>query len=307
MSKVIVFGSLNMDLSIACERMPQAGETLTGEGFLVNPGGKGANQAVAAAQLGAPVVMVGAVGADAFGEQLAAGLARAGVDCAHVSRLSSVTTGVAVIIRSAGDNRIVLDPGANHALAAADVSRALDEVAKPGDVFLTQLECDVNTTWAALASAHARGLYTMFNPAPARAVPRAAWANVDLVCLNETECEIITGTLPVDEDSACRAMELLASWGPERVARALGGGARGVGASRHRGRRYDRRRRHLYRRARCRCCEGDAAARDRRPGDLCFGACVHARRRPAGGAHGGRGRPGACTVSLPGRGACGSR
>lgn len=222
MSKVIVFGSLNMDLSIACERMPQAGETLTGEGFLVNPGGKGANQAVAAAQLGAPVVMVGAVGADAFGEQLAAGLARAGVDCAHVSRLSSVTTGVAVIIRSAGDNRIVLDSGANHALAAADVSRALDEVAKPGDVFLTQLECDVNTTWAALASAHARGLYTMFNPAPARAVPRAAWANVDLVCLNETECEIITGTLPVDEDSACRAMELLASWGPETVALTLG-------------------------------------------------------------------------------------
>ena len=222
MHKVIVFGSLNMDLSIACERMPQAGETLTGGGFVVNAGGKGANQAVGAARLGAQVHMLGAVGADAFGDQLLAGLASAGVDCGRVTRLDDRTTGVAVIVRAAGDNRIVLDPGANHALSASDVSRALDALAEPGDVFLTQLECDVPTTLAALADAHARGLYTIFNPAPALDVPRATWENVDLVCLNETECEIVTGIFPADEESAVHAMELLASWGPTTVALTLG-------------------------------------------------------------------------------------
>lgn len=222
MSKIIVFGSLNMDLSIACERMPQAGETLTGGGFLVNPGGKGANQAVAAARLGARVAMVGAVGADAFGGQLACGLAAAGIDCAHLARIEGASTGVAVIVRAAGDNRIVLDPGANRALGAADVARALDSVAEPGDVFLTQLECDADATCAALADAHARGLYTMFNPAPARDVAREVWRAVDLVCLNETECEITTGISPVDEGRARRAMELLSDWGPETVVLTLG-------------------------------------------------------------------------------------
>lgn len=222
MHKVIVFGSLNMDLSIACERIPQAGETLTGGGFVVNAGGKGANQAVAAARLGAQVHMVGAVGADAFGDQLLAGLAHAGVDCGRIARLDDCTTGVAVIVRAAGDNRIVLDPGANHALSASDVSLALDALAEPGDVFLAQLECDVPATLAALADAHARGLYTIFNPAPALEVPRDTWENVDLVCLNETECEIVTGVFPADEESAVHAMELLASWGPTTVALTLG-------------------------------------------------------------------------------------
>lgn len=222
MSKIIVFGSLNMDLSIACERLPRSGETVTGSGFIINPGGKGANQAVAAARLGADVCLLGAVGPDLFGRQLKDGLIRAGVDCAHLSTAPGFTTGVALITRSAGDNRIVLDPGANHALGASDVDRALEDAADPGDVFLTQLECEPDATFSALADAHRRGLACVFNPAPARDVPHALWSAIDTVCLNETECEALTGIMPDDPARARRAMGMLASWGARTVALTLG-------------------------------------------------------------------------------------
>ena len=135
MSSVVVFGSLNMDLAIESARMPQQGETIPGWGFFVNAGGKGANQAVAAAKFGVPTYLIGATGRDAFGEQIIAGLEGYGVRCEEVSRVEGVETGVAIVLRSGGDNRIVLSPGANHALGIDEVNASLDRVARPGDVF----------------------------------------------------------------------------------------------------------------------------------------------------------------------------
>ncbi len=230
MPKVIVFGSMNMDLSIDAPRMPAAGETLDGSGFLTNAGGKGANQAVAAARLGAPVHMIAAVGADAFGEELVAGLAGAGVDCSRVRRLAGVTTGVAVIVRCAGENRIVLEAGANHALGPDDVLSELRRVAEKGDAFLTQGECDPAATYAALRAAHELGLYTVFNPAPARPAPEGLWEAVDLVCLNETECQIVCGALPVDDVTCLEAARRLRALGARAAVITLGAaGSFGLG------------------------------------------------------------------------------
>lgn len=223
MAKVIVSGSMNMDLSIEAERMPAAGETIAGRGFLTNPGGKGANQAVACARLGAKTHMLAAVGADTFGDELVADLEAAGVDCSRVVRTERETTGVAVILRCAGDNRIVLHAGANHALGASEAEAALREVAAPGDVLVCQGECDFDATLAAMHVAHELGLHVVYNPAPARALPRAAWADIDLVCLNETESEAMCGVLPADEASARAACERLRALGARSVALTLGG------------------------------------------------------------------------------------
>lgn len=213
MKKVIVFGSLNMDLSIEAPRMPQLGETISGGGFITNPGGKGANQAVAAAKLGGSVHMIGAVGNDAFGEQMLRSLEEAGVQCAHIAHTPDAPTGVAMITRMGGDNCIVLDAGANHALGTADVVAVLDELAEPGDVFLTQLECDFQTTCEALRCAHEKGLFTVLNPAPARKVPTDVLSQVDMLVVNESECEVLCGIYPVDDEICASALEALAHAG----------------------------------------------------------------------------------------------
>ena len=230
MPKVIVFGSMNMDLSIEAPRMPEAGETIAGSGFLTNAGGKGANQAVAASRLGADVRMLGAVGADAFGDALVRGLEAAHVDCAGVRRSAETPTGVAVILRTAGENRIVLSPGANHLLTAADVTDDLRCAGERGDVLLAQGECAPAATGAAIREAHDQGLYVIFNPAPARPVPDALWASVDLVCLNETECELMCGVLPSDDATCLAAARRLCALGAGAVVITLGAaGSFGLG------------------------------------------------------------------------------
>ena len=222
MPKVIAFGSMNMDLSIDAPRIPAAGETLSGSGFITAAGGKGANQAVAAARLGADVTMIAAVGADGFGEELTRGLADAGADVSLVRHLADVTTGVAVILRTSGENRIVLHAGANHALSAADVAADLRRAANGGDILVTQGECDPAATEAALRTARDLGMFTIYNPAPARPVPDDLWRCVDLVCLNETECQITCGILPADDATCLEAARRLRDLGAGSVAITLG-------------------------------------------------------------------------------------
>ncbi len=222
MPKALVFGSMNMDLSICCARIPAAGETIDGDSFITNPGGKGANQAVAASRMGAPVTMVAAVGDDTFGSVLLGCLDGAGIDVSAVRTVTEVPTGTATIIRVDGDNRIILDHGANYCLSSADVCDAVDRFGEPGDVFLTQFECGPDATAAALAHAHDRGLFTMVNPAPARPIPDDFWRSVDYLCMNETECESITGDFPFGPEDASMAARKIAGKGVSQVVVTLG-------------------------------------------------------------------------------------
>lgn len=222
MKKVIVYGSLNMDLSIESDHMPQLGETIMGRCFITNPGGKGANQAVAAAKLGADVVMLGAVGLDPFGDQMIATLVEQGVRCDLIERAELHPTGVAVITRVAGDNFITIDPGANFSSDITYVRQVLDEEAQPGDVFLCQLECDFETTMDAIRYAHERGMYTVLNPAPAQALPEWVYEHIDLLVANESECEILTGIYPFTSDDLGEAMDVLCSRGVRSVSITLG-------------------------------------------------------------------------------------
>lgn len=189
---IYISGSLNMDLCIETPYVPQAGETITGKGFITNGGGKGANQATAAAKLGGKIAMCGAVGNDAFGETLLANLSSAGADISHVRKIEGISTGIAVIIISDSNNRIILDKGANAFLTENDIDEFLKNAGK-GDIFLTQLENPIKVAGYGLKRAKELGLYTILNPAPADKEIEEYLSFVDLVTPNETEMELFGG------------------------------------------------------------------------------------------------------------------
>ena len=192
MKKVIVVGSLNTDLVIRAPYCPKGGETLTGEGFMVNCGGKGANQATAAAKLGGNVLMCGCVGADSFGDTLIQNLKIAGADTRYVRKVQGVPTGTAVIIVTGGENRIVLDKGANAKLSQTDIDGVLQE-AEAGDIYLTQLENPIEVVGYGLKRAKEKGLVTVLNPAPADRAIAKYFRYVDYITPNESELELFGG------------------------------------------------------------------------------------------------------------------
>lgn len=191
MSKVLVAGSINMDLVATTARFPQPGETVPGTTFNTFPGGKGANQAVAAARLGGSVEMIGKVGNDGFGAELRAFLAGDSIGLSHVATAVSAPTGTALIVVSAaGENTIVVVPGANGELRAGDVEQV---GVRKGDVLVAQFETPLETVERFFARGREAGATTILNPAPARECPRTLLAAVDVLVVNETELAFFLG------------------------------------------------------------------------------------------------------------------
>jgi ribokinase len=204
MARVVVVGSINMDMVVATDVFPRLGETLFGKRFSTNPGGKGANQAVAAARLGADVTMIGCVGADAFGEQMKATLDREGIDTRWVST-GREATGIASITLTGGDNAIVVVPGANHELAPADIDRA-HSAFRDADVVLAQLEVPLATVLHAARLAHTLGKPFFLNPAPAVALPDELIALATLLTPNEHELTTALQTADADWKAVLKRM-----------------------------------------------------------------------------------------------------
>ena len=219
--KIFVVGSLNMDLVIKAPYMPENGVTMHGEGFMTNPGGKGANQAAAIGKLGGEVYMVGCVG-EAFGDELKTTLCKYGVHTRYVDKLKGVSSGIAVIVVVDGDNRIILDAGANGKVDAALIDKALAS-AERGDYLVTQLEIEQDMVAYALKSAKEKGMTTILNPAPAAKVSEEILANSDFFIPNQSEAEFYTGIYPKDEASAQACAKALAAQGVKNVVITMGG------------------------------------------------------------------------------------
>jgi ribokinase len=224
---ICVVGSTNMDLVSFVERMPRVGETILGQRFQMGFGGKGANQAVMAARLGAQVALIARVGQDLFGQNMLENFAAQGIDTTHVSVDDATSTGVAPIaVDAQGQNAIIVVGGANDRLTPEHVRAARATIAAC-QVLVCQLEVPVETTRAALELARESGATTIFNPAPARAaLPDELIALADVFCPNESETELLTG-MPVagDAEAEAAARSLLAR-GARAVVLTLG--ARGA-------------------------------------------------------------------------------
>ena len=221
-SRVVVFGSLNMDLVARVPRMPEPGETLAGHGFLANPGGKGANQAVACARQGAKVEMVGRVGDDGFADALRASLAAQGVGAEGVTRVQGQATGVAMImVDDLAQNAIAVIAGANAAVDEHD-AQALRPRLQASAMLLLQLEVPMPAVLRAAAVAREVGCQVLLNPAPAHALPDALWPLIDILVVNETEARLLTGLPSVTPENAAAAADLLLRRGPREVIVTLG-------------------------------------------------------------------------------------
>ena len=186
MTRVVVVGSINMDLVAIAPRFPQPGETLLGQRFMTLHGGKGANQAVAAARLGAEVHLIGALGDDAFGVALRDGLHEAGVQTDHVRHIEHSSSGTASITVAGGENQIVVVPGANGEVSPQQVEAA-HTLFSSADVVLVQLEIPLDTVAATLRLAHKLAIPVILNPAPAQALPAAMLRCASFITPNEHE------------------------------------------------------------------------------------------------------------------------
>lgn len=198
MTRIVVVGSINMDLVTLAPRFVGPGETILGERFLTVPGGKGANQAVAAARLGADVALVGATGNDAFGKQLREGLAAEGIDLDHVAQLDDSASGTASITVAGGENQIIVVPAANARVTPAQVERAQSLIER-ADAVLVQMEIPLETVEATLRLGHRLGVPVILNPAPAQQLPTDWLQLARYVTPNQHELAILLGADPHED------------------------------------------------------------------------------------------------------------
>ena len=215
--RICVVGSINTDFTFHTPRLPRGGETLAGAAFQLGFGGKGANQAVMAARLGARVSMVGRVGRDPFGEQAIANLRNEGIDTTHVLVDHKVSSGVAaIVVDQAGQNSIIVVPGANAALRPEHIHQAA-AVIQSADTVVCQLEVPSDVVLEAFRLAKAAAVRTILNPAPPGPVPDELLALTDLCVPNETELEALTSRSVTSRDDAARAGRSVLERGPPVV------------------------------------------------------------------------------------------
>ncbi|MEX2169991.1 MAG: ribokinase [Pirellulales bacterium] len=223
--RIVVVGSSNTDMIIKLDRIPKPGETRLGGEFVMAAGGKGANQAVAAARAGGAVTFIARVGQDMFGERAVAGLIQYGVNVDHV-QYDKCPSGVALIfVGDDGENSIAVGSGANAKLSPLDVRQAKSAFAT-ADVVIMQLETPLDTVQAAAELANANGALVILNPAPAQPLPDKLLEKVSILTPNETEVELLTGVAVNDEASCYRAADILLAKGIKTVIFTLG--ARGA-------------------------------------------------------------------------------
>jgi len=203
---ITVIGSINMDLVVRTPRFPGPGETILGSDFLTVPGGKGANQAVAVARMGARTAMVGRVGGDAFGEQMLQALQSEGIDIGHVSTEREAPSGVALItVSDNGENNIIVVPGAYGRLSPQDVEDAEETIGSSNSIVF-QLEIPLPTVMRAVDLAARRGVRVILNAAPARPIPPELLGKVDYLIVNELEAALLTGLAATQPEEASKAL-----------------------------------------------------------------------------------------------------
>lgn len=220
--KIVVIGSSNTDMVAVTDEFPGPGETRLGSQFMMTAGGKGANQAVAAARTGADVVFIGKRGNDPTGKERIEGLKTEGIDVSAVAVDEANPSGVALIfVDKKGENCIVIAPGSNMTLSTNDVDKAKKKI-KESEIVLMQLEIPLDTVIHAAKMAHKLGKKVILNPAPAAKLPNELYPNLYLITPNESETEILTGVKVTDETTAAEAAEILRERGVDIVIITMG-------------------------------------------------------------------------------------
>ena len=219
--KILILGSSNTDMTVRTAALPRPGETLIGGDFVMGPGGKGANQAVAARRLGGDAALVCKVGRDMFGDNAILHYEREGLDTRGIL-VSELPSGVALInVDAKGENSIVVAPGANMDLTEEDIERVSDRI-READIVLLQLEIPIPSVLAAARIAHAGGAQVVLNPAPYAEVPDELFRYVDLFIPNETELSAYTGITVCDRKSALGAADIMLARGVKKIIVTLG-------------------------------------------------------------------------------------